>query len=235
MSTPVTDRPVAVVTGASSGIGLAIARDLASDHLVIAIARDRAKLDALTAEFPEGVIEPLVLDLADPEEIADTVSALPRVDALIHNAAWMQRSTVETTDVSVWQNALNINVVAPAELSRALLPQLRESSGTIVFISSGAARRSVPFHTVYSATKHALLALTDGLRQQVSEAGIRVATVAPGPTHTPGGARVDPNYPELQSSGMKSEPDAIARSVRHVLEAPEDSQITDVWVRPRAE
>lgn len=231
---PEPDRPIALVTGASRGIGRAIAEDLARTHVVLAVGRDADALAAVAAAQPAGRVLPVVADLADPAGLEAVFSGIERLDVLVHNAAIMRRAIVEDAPVAEWREALDTNVVAPAELTRVLLPALRRTRGIVVFLSSGAARRSVPFHTVYSATKHALLALADGLRQQVAGDGVRVSTVAPGPTQTPGGARSDDRYPPSEFQGEKSLPETIARSVRHVIDAPADSQVTDVWVRPRA-
>jgi NADP-dependent 3-hydroxy acid dehydrogenase YdfG len=130
---------------------------------------------------------------------------------------------------------LEVNLIAPAELTRLCLPMLRASRGTVIFIGSGASTRPVPGSAVYPATKHALKAYADVLRLDESRNGLRVSTVAPGPTATA-------MYERLQTqTGRPYEPDrlidpgSVARAVRFVLDASDDVHLTDVAVRPRQE
>lgn len=231
-----TDRPVVVLTGATGGIGGQIARDLSRDRLVVAVGRDRERLAALEREA-EGVVG-LPADLSRLEDIEGTFSRLPRVDALVHAAAIAPRATLEDARVPEWRAMLETNVVAPAELTRVLLPRLREATAaeepaTVVFLGSGASRAVNPYNVAYAASKHALQAVADGFRQEVAGEGIRVATVAPGPTDTTM-VQWDDAYPAAGPERL-IRPTTVARSVRHVLDAPADTQITEVWVRPRVE
>ncbi|MFK4790185.1 SDR family oxidoreductase [Microbacterium sp. ZW T5_56] len=225
--------PLAIVTGASSGIGAEIAVDLARDRTVIAIGRDHERLTEVAARAADGTIIPLVLDLSDPTRIETALADLHRVDALVHGAALLPHSTAATATVSLWREMLDVNVVAPAELTRVLLPRLREKRGTVVFIGSGASRRAAAGHVVYGATKHALQALADALRQELEPDGVRVSTVSPGPTATAGALAAEGLTRDEDNRRIL--PTTVARSVRHVIDAPADTQITEVWVRPRAE
>jgi NAD(P)-dependent dehydrogenase (short-subunit alcohol dehydrogenase family) len=250
---PRSPQRVAVVTGGSSGIGAAIVKDLARDHVVIAVGRDWARLNAVAqlaeemhggsaagagnsaaAAGPARVI-PVIADLEEPDSLEavfdEEVRPFGRLDVLVHNAAVARRRTVEDASIEDWRESLATNVVGPAELTRVLLPWLRIAKGTVVFIGSGASRTSVPFHTVYSAAKHAVQAVADGLRQQVSADGVRVSTVAPGPTHTPMNDLEHP-YP-VQEQEVRLEPESVARSVRHVVDAPAEASVSELWVRPR--
>ncbi|GAA2093541.1 SDR family NAD(P)-dependent oxidoreductase [Brevibacterium salitolerans] len=250
---PRSPQKVAVVTGGSSGIGAAIVKDLARDHVVIAVGRDWARLNAVAqlaeemhggsaagagnsaaAAGPARVI-PVIADLEEPDSLEavfdEEVRPFGRLDVLVHNAAVARRRTVEDASIEDWRESLATNVVGPAELTRVLLPWLRIAKGTVVFIGSGASRTSVPFHTVYSAAKHAVQAVADGLRQQVSADGVRVSTVAPGPTHTPMNDLEHP-YP-MQEREVRLEPESVARSVRHVVDAPAEASVSELWVRPR--
>ncbi|WP_291791660.1 SDR family NAD(P)-dependent oxidoreductase [Brevibacterium sp.] len=250
---PRSPQKVAVVTGGSSGIGAAIVKDLARDHVVIAVGRDWARLNAVAqlaeemhggsaagtgnsaaAAGPARVI-PVIADLEEPDSLEavfdEEVRPFGRLDVLVHNAAVARRRTVEDASIEDWRESLATNVVGPAELTRVLLPWLRIAKGTVVFIGSGASRTSVPFHTVYSAAKHAVQAVADGLRQQVSADGVRVSTVAPGPTHTPMNDLEHP-YP-VQEREVRLEPESVARSVRHVVDAPAEASVSELWVRPR--
>lgn len=226
------DAPVALVTGATGGIGRAIALDLAADHTVLAIGRNAGKLSALAAT--PGV-EAVALDLLDLDTVGVYIEALDRLDVIVHSAAISDRYTIEEADAAEWRRQLEINVVVPAELTRRALPLLRRSDGQVVFINSGAGLRSYPTHTLYSATKFALRAVADGLRGEERPNGVRVSTVHPGPTDTPMLAgdlrKADREY----ESEKYIRPGSIAAAVRAVVDATDDAQITDIVVRPRLE
>lgn len=171
--------PIAIVTGGNSGIGLETVKLLAKDHLVYAIGRNPATLHAL-----EGFanVNPVALDITDFSALSAFTYPLTRVDVLVHSAALSVPSTTLEATPELWQQHLNVNVIAPAELTRLLLPVLRRSSGKVVFINSGSGTLALAGHVVYSASKFALTALAHALRTEESEHGVRVATVAPGPT-----------------------------------------------------
>jgi len=225
-------RPVAVVTGGTSGIGLAIVRELAVSHLVYAVGRSASALAAL--EQYENV-EAVSLDLLDNEAVQKFVSRLPALDVLIHSAAISERLTVEQATPALWQKQFAINLFAPAELTRLALPALRQQQGQVIFINSGSGTLALAGHAVYSASKFALNALAHALRMEESENGIRVSTVSPGPTDTP------MNRTSRERAGdfaaidplAYSTPESVAAAVRLVVNATEDTQITDVAVRPR--
>ncbi len=226
--------PVVVVTGASSGIGAATVRDLAADHLVIAVGRDTGRLQQVVSASRAGAVVPLGVDLTDVDAVAAAFADLPRVDALVNNAAVMYRTSAATLEPEQFRLMLETNVVAPANLTRLLLPQLTAARGTIVFTGSGASRNPVPHHIAYASSKYALQGYVDSLRLEVAGDGVRVATVAPGPTATVGAYRMD-GLPDDSAAGDRIDPRTVARSIRHVVDAPADTQLTEVWVRPRVE
>lgn len=231
-NTPEAERPVALVSGATGGIGGAIAKALAVDHRVIALGRDGGRLAALGRI--DGV-EPTEIDILDLDAVRHLVESLGRLDVVVLSAAVSNRVSIEEADADEWRRQLELNVVVPAETARFALPALRRSGGQIVFVNSGAGIRSYPTHTLYSATKFALKAVADGLRGEVRSDGIRIATVYPGPTDTPMLAG------DLRKAGrdVDSEryiaPESIASAVRAVVDATPDAQITDLVVRPRDE
>ncbi len=226
------ERPLAIVTGGASGIGLAIVREICTDREVIALGRDAQKLRAL-AGIPH--VHPVMVDLADDAAIAAFAAGCERLDVLVHCAAIAVMNRLETADAGAWRTAFQTNVIAPAELTRHMLPALRAAKGQVVFISSGSAVRATPGHIVYSASKYALRGLADGLRLEEVEAGIRVATVAPGPTETPQNLRnrVKQTGSDARPEGRFSDPEAHAKAVRLVIDMSPDSQVTEVVVRPR--
>lgn len=225
-----TDQPVALVTGASSGMGREIVRDLAATHRVIALGRDASRLQDVAAETGA---ETWQLDVVrDQEELTSHIGGLDRLDVLVNAAAIAERFSVEEADASDWNLQFAVNVTAPAVITRAALPLLRASEGTVVFIGSGAGTRPVPGSVVYAATKHALRAVADTLRIEQETHRVRVVTVAPGQTDTPMLRGImDGEYaPERYI-----QPSSVARTVRFVVDAPADVQITDIAVRPRQE
>ncbi|MCC3703482.1 SDR family oxidoreductase [Rouxiella badensis] len=225
-------RPVAVVTGGTSGIGLAVVHDLAKDHQVYALGRNK---DSLVALRLLQNVEAVEIDLLDFEAQQKLIHSLPQINVLVHAAAVSEQTTVENATPDVWQKQFSINLFAPAELTRLALPALREQNGQVVFINSGSGTLALPGHTVYSASKFALNALAHALRGEESENGVRVATVSPGPTDTPMNRKSREragNFAEIDPLEY-STPESVAHAVRLVVSASEDTQITDVNVRPR--
>lgn len=230
---PPTRRPVAVITGATGGMGLAIVAEMASMFDVIAVGRRRSALDELAAQT---ACRTLALDVTDPQApAAIAASAGPHVGVVVHAAALGTPLSLEEAGGDDWTAQFAVNVIAPALITRALLPALRRSEGTVVFIGSGAGTRPVPRNCVYTATKHALKGLADVLRMDEAEHRIRVVTVAPGHTDTP------MLRSSLERTGRGYEPDryirpgSIAAAVRQVVSTSPDVHITDVWLRPRVE
>lgn len=227
----VSNRPIVVLTGATGGIGRAIVSELAADYAIVAQGRDEARLIALSRLGDQ--IYPVRTELSDTAGFANSFGLLPRVDALLNVAAIAPRFAFDDATAAVWSQVMHLNVTVPAELTRTLLPQLRESTGTVLFLGSGASRRTSPHNVVYAASKHALQALADGIRLRVAPDSIRVATVAPGFVDTPM-ISWDDDYP-LHLPDQLIAPSTVARTIRHVIEAPADTQITEVWIRPRTE
>lgn len=223
-------RPVALITGASGGMGQEIARDLARTHRVIVVGRNPDRLSAIAAETGGDAWQ---LDVTDEAALAEHVAGLDRLDVLVHAAAIAGAITVEAASVEDWTEHFAVNVTAPATLTRYALPLLRASQGTIVFIGSGAGTRPAPGSAVYSASKHALRGLADVLRIDEEPHLLRVVTVAPGQTDTEMLRRMIPA--EDYDSSRYIRPESVAGAVRFVVDAPADVQITDVAVRPRRE
>lgn len=231
-------RPVALVTGASGGMGQEIARDLARTHHVILVGRDAERLAAAAHAAgadagAESTVETWQLDLTEGTAVAEHLASLTRLDVLVHAAAIGGNVSVAAATEADWSRYLAINVTAPAVLTAGVLPLIRQSRGTVVFIGSGASTRPVPGSALYCASKHALKAVADVLRIDEEPNFVRVATVAPGQTDTAMLQAMvgDTAYrPELYI-----QPAAVAQAVRYVVDASEDVQITDVAVRPRRE
>ncbi|MFI7495209.1 SDR family oxidoreductase [Kocuria sp. M4R2S49] len=230
-ASPTETRPLAVVTGATGGIGRACVVDLARDHDVLALGRDAGRLAEL-AGLPHVTVR--AADLTDVAALPAVVADLDRVDVLVHSAAVAGRTTVEAASVADWRAQLELNVVVPAELTRLLLPALRAARGKVVFLNSGSGLTAHAGDAVYAASKFALRALADSLRQEVEGDGIVVSSVHPGPVDTQMQRDIQARLGNEYVPERYIRPESVAAAVRAVVDAGEDAQLTSVSVRPRA-
>ena len=215
----------AVVTGATGGMGVEIIKDLARDHRVYALGRRAGELPEAENIVPVAID---LLSLLDGSALPTELASLERVDVLVHAAARADKRSVESARPEDWRAQMDLNVHVPAELTRLLLPALRAAEGLAVFINSGAGIHSYGDNVIYAATKHALYALADGLR--LGELGIRVSTVAPGPTDTPMLQGLQDYNPEHVIAPVE-----VAKAIRATVDAGPTTQLTEVRVRPRIE
>ncbi|OFK66568.1 MULTISPECIES: SDR family oxidoreductase [Corynebacterium] len=215
----------AVVTGATGGMGAEIIKDLARDHRVYALGRRAGELPEAENIVP---VEIDLLSLLDGAALPTELASLERVDVLVHAAARADKRSVESARPEDWRAQMDLNVHVPAELTRQLLPALRAAEGLVVFINSGAGIHSYGDNVIYAATKHALYALADGLR--LGELGIRVSTVAPGPTDTPMLQGLQDYNPEHVIAPVE-----VAKAIRATVDAGPTTQLTEIRVRPRIE
>ena len=173
---------IALVTGASSGIGRATAELLARNgYYVFAVARRMYRLEQIRSDH----IEPIQLDVTDEEgiqrAIRHIISTKGRIDLLVNNAAFCQLGAVECVSMEIAHRQFEVNVFGYARFMQAVLPHMREQkSGCIVNIVSILSRISVPGFGWYSASKYAIEALTDAVRGEVMDFGIDVVLIAPG-------------------------------------------------------
>jgi short-subunit dehydrogenase len=180
----------ALVTGASSGIGEAIARALAAaGHDLTLVARRAAELDRVAASVPDVRVEKQIADLADLEDVGALVeratAALGPVGVLVNNAGAQIVGPTEEVAPEDGERLLRLNVFAPFRLTQAVLPDmLARGAGTIVNISSLSALAPTPGMYHYSASKAALAAASESLRAEVRKRGVHVVTVYPGPVRT---------------------------------------------------
>ena len=172
------------MTGATRGIGRAIANELGHDHHIIVGGRHREAVEKVVSELPSA--SPFVVDLNDGDATAAAVSQLDRLDALVNSAGVSARSpgNIASQTRDEWRRVLEINVVAIADLTRLVLPLLRASHGDVVMINSGSGFLRTPAGGgVYAASKYALRALTHALREE--ERGVvRVTSIHPGRVDT---------------------------------------------------
>ncbi len=174
-----------VVTGASSGIGAASARELARRgfHVIAGVRRDR-DADALRTDG----IEPVILDITEPDHIARLVARLDAPErplrALVNNAAIQINAPVEALPLSEWRWQFEVNLFGPIAVTQALLPALLRHSGRVINISSVGGRIAMPTYGPYAGTKFALEAVSDSLRRELAPLGVRVVVVEPGAVRT---------------------------------------------------
>jgi len=225
---------VHVLTGAGSGIGADVATRLGArgDELWL-VARSEERAEQLAEEHAGS--RTLVADLADPAALESSLAAadLPaRIDSLVHVAGVVDLAPVASFDRSAWQEQLDVNLTAPALLTRALLPALRAAGGTVVFVNSGAGLSANPGWSGYAASKFGLRALADALRGEEREHGVRVTTVYPGRTATPMQEKVHAQEGRDYDASAWVDPGTVASTIVHVLDLPRDATIPDVQVNP---
>ncbi|PYC78382.1 short chain dehydrogenase [Streptomyces tateyamensis] len=226
--------PTHLLTGAGSGIGAALAQRLIErGDEVWLLARDAARAAQLRRLHP--AVQTLVGDLANPAKLSWALGhqTLPlRLDSLLHVAGVVELGPVADTPVKVWQDTLAANLVAPAELTRLLMPQLRQARGHVVFVNSGAGLAAHAEWGSYAASKFGLRALADALRAEEQPNGIRVTTVYPGRTATPMQQKVHQQEGKEYDPSRWIAPESVATAILTALDLPRDATLTDLTVRP---
>ncbi|MFF2041723.1 SDR family oxidoreductase [Kitasatospora sp. NPDC058170] len=223
-----------LITGAGSGIGAVLAERLAErgDELWL-LARDARRAAQLRERFPDA--RTLVGDLGDPAKLSWAFGhqALPvELDSLLHIAGVVELGPVGELPVKAWQETLNVNLVAPAELTRLLLPSLRLVKGQVVFVNSGAGLNAHGDWSAYAASKHGLKALADALRQEEHGNGVRVTSVYPGRVATAMQVKVHQQEGKEYDGDRWIDPESVVKALLTALDLPRDAEITDITVRP---
>lgn len=225
---------VHLVTGAGSGIGSALARRLLErgDELWL-LARDAGRAKELAARYPGA--RALVGDLAEPSRLSWALghqSPPDRLDSLLHVAGMVELGRVGDLTPKIWDQTLAVNLVAPAELTRLLLPQLRLSRGHVVFVNSTSGLVASAEWSAYAASKFGLRALADSLRAEEHAGGVRVTSVHPSRTATPMQQKVHQQEGKEYDPALWIDPESVATTVLAALDLPRDAEITDLTVRP---
>ncbi|KAG6334119.1 hypothetical protein ID866_4960, partial [Astraeus odoratus] len=234
---------VILITGASSGIGEGIARELGKAGANVFLgARRLDRINALAAEIRSagGEAEAAVLDVTSRQSMADFVQAARekwgRIDVLINNAGIMPLSPLSAGKQDEWERTIDVNIKGVLWGIGAVLPIMEaQGSGQIINIGSIGALSVVPTAAVYCATKFAVRAISDGLRQESSN--IRVTCVNPGVVESELASTI--THPETMAAmdayrAIALKPADIARAVRHIIEAPESVDTTEITIRPTA-
>lgn len=234
---------VVLITGASSGIGAGIARELAAAGARVMLgARRVERLEALAADLNAtgGRVLAHPLDVTDRASVATFVDAARGawgpVDVIVNNAGVMPLSLMASMKVEEWKRMIDVNIKGVLYGIAAVLPEMTaRGSGHIVNIASIGALSVVPTAAVYCATKHAVRAISDGLRQE--NKALRVTCVHPGVVESELADTItDPVAAEAMRSyrAIALKPDAIARAVRFAIEQPDDVDVNEIVVRPTA-
>ena len=229
-----THRRTHLVTGAGSGIGAALVAELhARGDALVLLARSEERAAQLAATYDGAAT--LVADLEDPEGLERALAGaeLPgSLDSVIHVAGAVDLAPVGEFGLADWQRQLDVNLTAPALITRAALPGLRAAAGLVLFVNSGAGLSANPTWSAYAASKFGLRALADALRGEEVERGVRVTTVFPGRTATPMQEKVHEQEGRDYDAAAWIDPRTVAATILHVLDLPRDATISDVTVQP---
>ena len=218
----------ALITGASRGIGAAIADALAPTHTLFLAGRSSPALRA-TAERLGAT--PLLLDVTDAESIEAAAAAIGDINVLVHNAGVSLPGRVAASTVEQWRTTFDVNVVGAVAVTLAVLPALRRADGQVVFINSGSGRTASENMASYSASKFALRAFADSLR--LSEPALRVTTVYPGRTDTDMQRELVSFEGGDYDAGRLLRADTVAAAVAQAINTPADGHLNEVILRPR--
>ena len=222
-----------LVTGAGSGIGQALVDVLHArgDDLVL-LARDDQRAEDLRKRYAGAEVR--VADLAEFDELAERVDGIDHLDAVVHSAGIIELGPIADLQLEHLTGQLRVNLVAPTELTRALLPALRAARGTVVFVNSSAGLVASPGWGAYAATKFGLKAIADALRDEEAPHGVRVTTIYPGRTATPMQAKVHEQEGKQYDASDWASADSAAATILHVLDLPRDADDPRRQVPPRS-
>ncbi len=231
---------IALITGASSGIGRALAHALAAEGVKLAlVGRSTERLQDVANRL--STVESLVLpaDLAKPVEVdrvaSESLARFGRIDILLANAGLYNPGKVAEGNADTWDEMLSVNVNSVFRLCRAVLPHMiRDRSGDIVITSSIAGHQVIPGEAVYAASKHAVQAFVHDLRRQVAPNNVRVGAVAPGTVLNELWGYRTPTEIEAKvvtREGLRSED--VAEAVLFMLTRPPNVTIRDLVILPQ--
>ncbi|WP_430614184.1 SDR family NAD(P)-dependent oxidoreductase [Flavobacterium sp. JP2137] len=236
----------ALITGATSGIGAATARILAQDHRLILCGRRTEQLDAIARELQsQTAVFTLSFDVSDSLAVSAAIDSLPpewsAIDVLINNAGNAHGlDRFQDGDLDDYKAMININVLGLIYVTKAVLPLMEQSlNGHIVNLSSIAGKETYTNGTVYCASKAAVEALSQGMRMDLLERGIKVTNVAPGAVETEfsavrfkgdqqRAAQVYQGYTPLTA-------DDVARAIHFAIGQPDGVQVADITLFPKAQ
>lgn len=237
------DGTVVLVTGASSGIGAATAQVLASrGALVMLGARRVDRLDSLVQQIRSSgaVAQAALLDVTQQDQmqaiVDKTVQSFGRIDVLINNAGIMPLSRMSALKVDEWMQTIDVNVKGALHGIAACLPRMKaQGAGHIINIASIGAHRAYPGAAVYCASKFALWAISDALRQEEVDSGIRITTISPGTVASELANSITDAQAAAAMKAFRANtiaPTAIAEAIAFAISQPADVAVSEVIVRP---
>ena len=234
---------VVVITGASSGLGESTARHLAELGATVVLGARRVdRIDALARELtakgqPALAVQTDVTDRVQVQRLVDAaIARFGRIDVMINNAGLMPHSPLERLKIDDWDRMIDVNLKGVLYgIAAALPPMQAQKSGHIINVSSVAGHKVRPGGAVYSATKHAVRALSEGLRQEVKPYNIRTTVISPGAVDTelPNSITepdVAANMRKIYEVAVPA--DAFARAVAYAMGQPDDIDINEILFRP---
>jgi NADP-dependent 3-hydroxy acid dehydrogenase YdfG len=237
------DGKVVVITGASSGLGEATARHLSQLGATVVLgARRVERIEALAGELESGgakamAVQTDVTQSGQVQRLVDAaVDAYGRIDVMINNAGLMPHSPLDRLKIADWDRMIDVNIKGVLYgIAAALPPMQQQKSGHFINVSSVAGHKVRPGSAVYAATKHAVLAISEGLRQEVKPYGIRTTVISPGAvaTELPDSiteADVAASVRKIYEHAIS--PEAFARAVAYAMSQPDDVDINEILFRP---
>lgn len=231
-------KSLVVITGASSGIGAAIAKAFSeAGHPLLLLARDFTNTEV--TRLPNTIVESV--DVTNQAAIINAVKQAEQqygeVEALINNAGLMLLGEVDSQDTQEWQRMFDVNVMGVLNGTQAVLPQMKaRNSGTIINISSIAGRKTFPNHAAYCGTKFAVHGISENLREEVADTGVRVITIAPGAVETPllshtTSDQIKKDYQQWKENmGGAIAPEDIAHTVLFAFQQPQNVCIREIVI-----
>lgn len=230
---------VAVITGASSGIGKSIALELAEQEVILCLlGRDLKSLQAVAeiAKQTTKHVHCFKVDLTTDQDIINFSKSIAElfkgVDILVHCAGIISIGPLASASAEDFDLQYKINVRGPYVLTQFLLPMLKSQQGQVVFINSSAVFGTQARLSQYAATKHALKAVADSFRQEVNADGIRVLSVYPGRTASPMQKSVFKAEGKTYNPEILMQPSDLAMMVIAALQLPKSAEVTDIHLRP---
>lgn len=222
------DRPTTVIVGANGGVGLAVARRL-REHDLILLARDSDRLQRLEEEFPTSKC--VAVDFEDLGSIERALDSTDRIDYLVQTTGTIVASSVEDSARADWLDMFDANVLTPMLATRAALPKVREAHGTIIFISSGSARRVKAGWSGYAASKSACDALAKAV--SLEEEDVKVLSIYAGSIDTPMREKIGEKAGVDYQPGQYLGADDIAACIAFAIERSDRADIYEIALRPR--
>lgn len=238
-------KPIAFITGATSGIGWSTAKNLADDYRIIACGRRKDRLDALKKELSNTEVLTLLFDVRNRAAVESSVKSIPEdwqeIEVLVNNAGNAHGlDPIQDGSIDDWEAMIDINVKGLLYVSKAIIPGMTaRKSGHIINIGSIAGKEVYPNGNVYCASKHAVDAINNGMRIDLNPFGIRVTSINPGLVETEFSEvrfKGDSDRAEKVYQGYKAlQADDVAEVIRFVVTRPPHVMLSDVILLPTAQ